>query len=489
VQCEYSHVADPCERCKKLGLLCTGAEKTWGPKRADTEALSKWREKAPTASDANAARNAFVVGSNSIPKRNSIVRSADVSNTERCAIVPSITEVDALTLREITRLEDLYGQFSTAERAGLGESILIVRKISWEKEKPSGPVRTMFPWPQFPMSSKPFRYASLAFACGKRGIVDDIEILEYRSKAFHYAQEAINKRSLVEAAMAIYGILLTEHAANDGFQEVTRHFKGFCAVLQHLKAEELSARECKLLQRTFWGALKALRIAGWASLDPGSPISSEQLDTQIGISTSLQHTSLDFLCSVNYESVTGIDYEYTERMDALEHYLLIYLDTYIGLLTFRAPDTNIPGYNSEIESIEIAILRIMDDLTLHIPQLPGAARLLGWASNFALKVEVITELPCYRILKFDGIRGALLYAWVKVLQCLINRSATGTGQCMAVTEARALYRLTSMLLPKEADFTKWLPISRSLFWSGLILTKDVDTAGTVSCCHKPNSFS
>ena len=136
-----------------------------------------------------------------------------------------------------------------------------VRQIRWHGEKPTGPAHLIFTWSGYPLFSKAFRSAALGFACQIHGVRGTPKALEYR-KYFRYTRDALDERSFIEAATTIYLTILNEFAANEGLEEVMRHFDALCTVVQHLKLEKILAEHSQLLKRVFRGALQAMRVAG-----------------------------------------------------------------------------------------------------------------------------------------------------------------------------------------------------------------------------------
>jgi len=461
--------------------MCTAAEKIWGPKRSQSQtSITSADECQKQASvDAHTESNSLVLSTSTTEMNPTL----DFSIAQPHHISPSVTKIGTLTGRQSALLDNLYRRLTTADNSDLGHSILIVRKISWETEKHSQPVQMQYAWPQYSIESESFRYAALTFACRHHGIANNREMFEYRGNFLFYTQKALNEGLFVEAAVAIYANILDESAANDGLGEVMRHFTGLCMVLQKLKPADMSVQEFQLLKRIFKGALQALRVACWSSQDPENRISDEQLKDLISLCMTLQRTPLELLGSVNYHPLAAIDHEYTELINGLECYLLSYLDTYLAVLSSHSSATY-ASYTSSIDSIEMAMLNIIEILALLIPQNHAAARLLGWANHIHSNLQkpnsdasIVTQLVSTA--HFEDIKAALLFAWIKVLQSLISGSPSRTSQSMAIAAARVLCGLCFAIADQDPRNTSlwWLPISRSLFWSGLLLTREVDSAG------------
>lgn len=462
--------------------MCTSMEKTWGPKHAESQAAisSACQPETQASIDVPTERNALVLSTSTEP-------TLDFSSIQVNDIPRVIREIDTITWREVMLLDNLYQRFTEGGSSDLSQSILIVHKISWQKEKHSSSVQSIHFWPQYPILSKAFRYAALEFACRNQGIADNREVFEYHGKFLCYTQKALNERSFVEAAIAIYAKVLNESAATEGFAEVMRHFTGLCTVLKQLNPAETSAEECQLLKRVFQGALKVMRVAFWASHDPEDRLSDKQLNELISLCRTLQLTPLSLLGFPNYGPAPIVNNERTELTNGLECQLFFYLDTYLGLLTRHSGGIEASS-TSNIDSLELALLNTIEILALLIPQNPVVARILGWAnSNPQERNEDVMQL--IRTAHLDDIKAVFLFAWIKLLRSLIYRSTSATGAAMATSAAMALYGLNVAITDQEPKNTSalpcpWFPISRSLFWSGVVVTREVDPAGIDLCLQR-----
>jgi len=473
-------VDEACKSCERRGLVCTSADKTWGPRRAVAQAdvLSSTLAfatgdpvRASDAQSANSLSPALDASTES-----SSAGADDCSITSVGRFIPaSISEVDPLTSEHVAYLRGLDRQLLTTEIKMPRRSILFVRELGWERETRSKPIHSAFPWPEFTIVSKPFRYAALALACRTRDRAATPKMLEHMSKYFHYVQQAIEENSLVEVAAATYAILLNEYIANQGASEVTRHFGGLCAVLKSLEITKVAPRDVSLLKEFFSGALQATRLAAWATYEPEYQISVAQINKLIDLTATLQRTSPDPFES---DGISELESECIERMNGLECYLLVYLDTYLALRTFLPANGHIL-HESCIDSIERSILEIIERLTLLIPQRRGAAQLLAWAGRGCGNSLEPYEEPLVDdwVDRFDysDIRGALLFAWAKVIQSILWGFEAARRHYTTISAARVLYHLS--LVGARKCPTGGVDISKYLFWSGLILTKDVDIAG------------
>ena len=462
---------EACQRCESKNLVCTA--KTWGPRRTEAAVSPSPTGESVQANNADSA-DSLVLAVDSSAEPSSIGKAV----SEGCFIPATINEVDALTWEHLSYLRDLDRQLLSTEVMMPRRSILFVREVSWTREKRSKPIQMAFPWPEFTMVSKSFRYAALALACRNRDRAATPNMLTYMSKYFHYVQQAIDENSLVEVAAATYAVLLNEYVANQGVHEVTRHFQGLCAVLKELETQEIAPCDARLLKDVFRGALRALRLASWAMHEPDYGISVEQINELISLTATLQQMPPNPFASVQCDSFPELDSEYIERMNGLECYLLIYLDTYLALRNFLSANGHML-HKSCIESIERSILDIIETLTLLIPQRRGAAQLLTWASGGCRNTLEPVQEPLVDewVDKFDyhDVKAALLFAWAKVIQSIICGASAETIHYTAISAARVLYRLSSVGL-RKAPY-QGLDISKCLFWSGLILTKDVDIDG------------
>ena len=94
--------------------------------------------------------------------------------------------------------------------------MLLMREITGRVYGNPMPLRVTAPWPEFPLSSKPFRYAALAFASSQRtGNDTNSDTLKYLAKFYKYTKEVIVASSLVEVAVASYTILLYAYRGHE----------------------------------------------------------------------------------------------------------------------------------------------------------------------------------------------------------------------------------------------------------------------------------
>jgi len=356
-----------------------------------------------------------------------------------CFVPASIRELDPLTSQHVADLRDFDRQLLTTEIQMPRRFILFVRELGLAREMRSMPIRSAFPWPEFTIISKPFRYAALALACRTRDRDATPEVLVHMSKYFRYVQQAIEENSLLEVAAATYAIILNEYIANQGIHEVSRHFQGLCTVLKHLQITKIAPRDVSVLKEIFRGALQAIRLASWGTYEPDYQISEDQINKLLDLTAILQKTSPEPFES---DGIPESDSEYMERMNGLECYLLIYLDTYLALRTFLSGNGHIT-HEPCIESLEWSILDIIERLALLIPQRRGPAQLLTWASSECRNLD--QERPVEDLVdKFDyhDMKAALLFAWAKVIQSIIWGSRAAAIHSPAISTARVLYRLS-----------------------------------------------
>jgi hypothetical protein len=358
--------------------------------------------------------------------------------------------------------------------------MLLLREITGHVFGNPMPLTLTVPWPEFSLSSKPFRYAALAFASSQRecnGVNSDT--LMYLAKFYKYMKEAIDASSLVEVAVASYMIVLYSYRGHECFSTVLVHFKGMCDAFIRLKQTKsrMGMREVPHMQTLWHGALQTLYLVFWARPHHTAPLQSEEfrllgeLDNVLQFSSAMLYPAADSQISNIHSS--------WRTCEALGCYLAFYLDHYLALRNRRAADTNIRS----LPSITASLHNILRQIIQLVPQIPEAREILYQASdassywNWDNDPVQSGSLACHSIQNgpdygFRDKQAAMLFAFAKFIESVLLIDLNKT---LAITSAVFLCRISAMLFDKQSEVC--CSRSRALFWSGLVLTKSSHPVG------------
>ena len=424
----------PCKLCKERGFRCGVDDKVPGPKTR----LKSSDEGAKVI----LGRHAFA-----------IPRSLPSASTDE-----TMTSVDMKYWQHISEFH----------------LMLLLREITGHVFGNPVPLTLTVPFPEFPLSSKPFRYAALALASShKEGNADT---LMYLAKFYKYMKEAIDASSIVEVAVASYMIVLYAYKGHECFSTVLVHFKGMCHAFIRLKQSKyrMGIREVPHMQTLWHGALQTLYLVFWGRPHHTSPLQSEEFKLLGELDNVLQFSSA-MLSSVDNSQI----HSSWRTCEALGCYLAFYLDHYLALRNRRAANKDI----RRIPSITASLHNILRQIIHLVPQIPEAREMLYQASDASsywncendpvqsgsLAYHSTLNGPDY---DFRDKQAAMLFAFAKLIESVF---VIDVNKTLAITSAVFLCRICAMLFYQQSEVC--CSRTRALFWSGLVLTKSSHPVG------------
>ena len=137
----------------------------------------------------------------------------------------------------------------------------------FEVRKHSYLVDVQFPWPNFPLSSKAFRYAALALSTASACIsdYDNPDLFSYLAKFYRYIKEAIDSSSHIEVIVASYAAMLCNFKMSEAFETTLTYFNGICQSYSQLLARRsgtiLGPEICSTITPLLLGSLRTLELA------------------------------------------------------------------------------------------------------------------------------------------------------------------------------------------------------------------------------------
>lgn len=322
------------------------------------------------------------------------------------------------------------------------------------------------PWPQFPVSSKAFRYAALAVASlreitgtNKAGTPDT---LEYLSECYKHLQIAITNYSLVEVIVASYTMFLYQciqvFEKSDCLDPMLTYLNGLCEAV-HLSKQRgnCTPNDWRLVNNLWCASFHALQHVYSTLADPNPPLESEliRLEKLDNVFRNFSTVQLHCLDNIPYEPSGGdIQTQYTPMMRYYRRYLCFYLDYWLATRKHPFIDANSGSHHC----VERSLQHILEQI-----------RLSTGEQVFNVRKSAA---------KSEDIKAALLVGFAKLLEIkFFTESAVNHEyiQC-----AYDLYRLCQFAVVLNLEPFEVLPLTRYLFWIGLFLTKTIDIFGRLS---------
>ena len=340
------------------------------------------------------------------------------------------------------------------------------------------------PWPEFPLSSKAFRYAVLTFASSQlEGDQNNTNTLEYLEKFYKYVNEAIEASSFTEIVVACYTILLYSYMSHESFETSLIHFKGLSKVYSNLREVQSASAIRRLTQLdVLWrGGLQAILRKFWnrpqsKHLPPG------EHSLLVDLFKVLRCTSYSLFPDSGVHDLS-INSSYT-RVETLGCYLSIYWDYYLALHMLPSHERDAKLFHCVRNSIYETLHQIID----LIPRLLNARELLcqaredvrSWRPDSTILPTDYLDHSSIQFphqFTFEDERAALLYAYAKLIHIFVSMP-NGNSNRM-IPSALLLCRLCASALTGHLPFKSpfGLQMTRYLFTVGLVLTKSVYPAG------------
>jgi hypothetical protein len=451
----------PCKVCEVRGFRCGQDEKIWGPQRQ-------------------------------LETTSTVATSAQQVARRKVEILPSLpTPLD----EAITNLDRKYLQ-GILDRLQLSKdlssdlsSMLQMRGITGHVFGDPISLTMAIPWPTFPLSSKPFRYAALTFSSSQSEAQQgnsNTDTLVYLAKFYKYTQEAITASSFAEVAVGCYTILLYSYMAHESFETSLIHFDGLSGGYASLRQGESASSTNQLawIDVLWRGGLQVMVRKFWSRnhmkhLPPG------EATLLADLSNILRRSSCLLLPDSGLQSSEWINSSYT-RLETLGCYLSIYWDHYLALQSLP-PQT---GDVSQLPTVTKSIHEVLQQIIDVVPQLPNPRLLLQqatedvntWKSDSAtLTVNYLPDsnLSFPHVFTFEDERATLLYAYARLIADFLMSPTAPKIQL--VPSALLLCRLCAPALrgylPRRSPFG--LQMTRYWFWLGLVLTQSMHPAGNL----------
>jgi hypothetical protein len=337
--------------------------------------------------------------------------------------------------------------------------------------------------PSFTLSSKAFRYAYLAVAAAQSTRPKtNPDALEYIGKFYTYGKEAIEKSSEVELIVASYMAML--HERMQGFDDPNRlgnihlHFRGMWNAVKRMgcRISPPTILHRLVIQRVCRASFVLITEKYLYKSQFGVRAEDSQLPEKLQEALEL---TVDVICS-------DFPFQGTEvnRIYLLEDCFEEFLSNYLFLRTL--PTTS----QTEIKTCAAArsLQQVIQKIIELVPQkrmyedflaMAGLRSSLSpWESNRDEDSEDINY----------GWHGAHYFIMsYLILDSAIPNLNIGTPQpVLNATSLCRLYRMVRTLsYPTSASLCI---VSRGLLWAGIILTRDVNAAGTDPSAYRLLTF-
>ena len=394
----------------------------------------------------------------------------------------SANEVNSKVLDEsMTQLDWKYWRSLYQHRASdpLGRRVLSVTIAQEIKSPHRKSVTIVLPWPQFPVSSKPFRYAALTFASALAGNKMSHDTCFYLSRFYKYTREAIAASSLVEVAVASYAILLFHYSAADSFDHMFIHFEGICERIIHIQ-DRIFSDNLDFLRELWESAFQAMQRVIWAGIPATWEVTETELQKLFKVFSITRNMS--FIEDGPDEDINDLTKEQRHaRLDFLECLLAFYLDYYLALKTYSDISKNsafITLVGDSLRDVIRQIIRTMRGAVIVRSLLGLVTEDLYLCAAFDI-LPTLSEQPNLVLpaeASYDDVKAALLFGWARLLNDFLIPVTTEPHDSVCstrVTSSVVLWRLCRMAFANDtfAQHPSGLSLTRALFWIGLSITK------------------
>jgi hypothetical protein len=442
-QCEYDNVKLPCKLCKDRGFRCGEAEKVSGK-------MAMHKGKAQT----RPAQHIFAI-----------------------ARPPATFPDEVLTRRDFEYLSLLLpSRFQGVANKNCWTTICIGRNTF------------KIPVPDFPLSSRVFRYALLSFAASRVPPVQTTsDKYEYLAKFYTYAHEALGSSSLLELVMASYIMLMHEFSfCNEPLQEPS-HLLTYFAGIWHsvVQLGQKSSTETnpyiviiKILCRWSLVALRSYAMSTNCMQETPSLLDYSLKPALRGLRSEFPFDSVS-------EDPTG-------KLQATQHCTELYWDLYVALKSQRSVgsvDSDMETQQAVAHSLREAVghsvlltntipayseflIGVMDTQVTPIP----------WTSVHPAphgSISVPNSIPSHTSILAPTkllLRSALKFAMSLFIRDIALTPISGVNIELAKTRATDLCRIIA-IVPQIYIPNLYPRILRTLFWTALILTAQINSSG------------
>jgi hypothetical protein len=433
-QCRYDDPGLPCKLCEARGFPC-------GPK-----------EKAQSSKAQLHQTPSFV-----------FIPSPPPTSTDDL-----VTNSDARYLQAVSD----YGY--TLESPGIRDWLVMCGGNLLES---NGIVSCHAPIVTFHVASKLYRFACLAFAAshGQRE-KNNPDALMYLGKFYKYANEAISSSSFTEIIVASYMVLLRELE---------------CMLDQHPHKRFESLGKFVTYFKGMWDTVWEVRFH--PSRQPDFPLSLICLQTIVLLhdayfnaiyhESTLELDELEVLRQVHvaiesaFDSVvaSSIIQEEWQTRQALRYCFDIYLDIYLALRT-RAESYDLIDLPPLLASVKRFFGVIIQHIIVLVPHSPVHGEIINLARRDGLRRNFQYQLPpgLDTVEVSEVMESVVLYG----LANLIGNGILMPQRGGSLSHALFLGRLCALLPGRTSSPSSVFQERRSMFWSGVFVTRATDTAGT-----------
>ena len=309
------------------------------------------------------------------------------------------------------------------------------------------------PWPKFSLSSKSFLFAALAFVSlrDSKGELTNEQTFNYLSKFYHHVRESIQQGSIVEVIVACYTIILfhcrTIFDQPDSFESMLIHFGGMCKAII-ASGEDNRSNFGDLCDAAF----HVLQHIYWARAQPDPQDLRQELQLLENVYAVFQNfAELHMYPPLSSVRDSGIPL-YTSATRFHKRSLCVYLDCYLALRKEAIIDQTRSWRESTI--------------TIALHQTLRQIQLESETQNVRLGTSVFP---------LDDAKAVLLCGFATLLEQALFMPSNPTSEL--VQSADALYNVCQAAILLNWSNHSSMPMTRYLFWIGLVLTKNVNHIG------------
>jgi hypothetical protein len=343
-----------------------------------------------------------------------------------------------------------------------------------------------FWWPEFPLSSKLFRYAALSIASSQyAGGKLNLDTMHYLQNFYCTAKETMMVSSLREIIFASYAMQLYTIAASDEpLTALLVHFKGMCEAVYALLSQELAPSQflstASSVLALWMMGLYVLDQLYWASVEPTNDNSQNSV-TNIAdkmyevLDCPASMACLNFVFIKATRSRIWIQYH-----EALRVYFAFHLDLWLEK-TFNSRSRRDPIPSTSFQHI----LRLILEQTPQAVESIGTQEILDDSLDqllplvsFSSTRPVLLSSPDAALLESPNLYDmkAMLFVacatLTREIQKHTNNGDNTTGAVISAANKIAL--LCAAALASPLSQTRGLWVCRSLVWAGIILTRFVN---------------
>jgi hypothetical protein len=350
-----------------------------------------------------------------------------------------------------------------------GKSVTLKRGL----QNSSHPTIVMtLPWVNFPYTSKPFRYAALAFASsGWDGNGKKVDMANYIAKFRQYTQASAT--SVMEVVAASYTMLLHAFAACEPFEEMLLHFEGLCAAMGEMAAG--GNNQLEFMDSSWQKAVYTLYTVFsrmYNTLDVG-PAEFELLEKLHSVLQGMSYR-LKLYANADFRNLS-VDSIYS-RLETLECFMVFHLDHYLA----RRNRYRTEWDNGMQTNVGRSLRQVLQHIIEIVPRLSTTRTLLALVKRLSQSAISESYLGSSGVLEFhlQDVKSALTFHLAILLENSIISPSSERNDELTVSAAMSLCWLCNIAFSMKSK--KALLTTRCLFWAGLVLSEDLFPDGKES---------